>query len=115
PTSGDPPLSVQFTGSSSTDPDNDTLSYDWDFGDGSAHSTVADPAHSYSTDGTYTARLRLDDHHGHISSNTVTIQVGDNTPPTATITGPADGSTYRDGQYIQLHGSASDPQDGALP
>jgi glucose/arabinose dehydrogenase len=44
PTSGPPPLAVQFTGSGTTDPDGDDLTFDWDFGDGSAHSSLADPA-----------------------------------------------------------------------
>ena len=34
PTSGAVPLNVQFTGSGSTDPNSDPLTYDWDFGDG---------------------------------------------------------------------------------
>ena len=37
------------------------------------------------------------------------------TPPTATIETPADESTYRGGQTITLRGSATDPQDGAVP
>ncbi|MDX6673270.1 MAG: hypothetical protein QOH11_688, partial [Solirubrobacteraceae bacterium] len=114
PTSGPHPLVVKFTGSGSTDPDNDTLAYDWDFGDGSAHSTQADPSHTYAADGTYTARLRVNDGHGHTASDSVGIQVGNNTPPTATIASPADGSTYRDGQYIQLQGSGTDGEDGPL-
>jgi hypothetical protein len=114
PTSGPHPLDVQFTGSGSTDPDNDTLTYDWDFGDGTAHSTQADPSHTYAADGTYTARLRVNDGHGHTALDTVGIQVGNNTPPTATIASPADGSTYRDGEYVQLQGSGSDAEDGPL-
>ena len=47
PTSGGVPLNVQFTGSGSTDPNNDPLTYDWDFGDGTAHSTAVNPAHPY--------------------------------------------------------------------
>jgi PKD repeat protein len=115
PTSGAAPLPVQFTGSGSTDPDNDALTYDWDFGDGSAHSAQADPSHTYTANGTYTARLRVDDGNGHTATDTAGIQVGNNTPPTATIISPADGSTYRDGQTIQLKGSGADTEDGTLP
>jgi len=34
-----------------------THTYDWDFGDGSSHSTVAQPAHSFANAGTYTIKL----------------------------------------------------------
>ena len=36
PADGGSPLPVSFDGSGSTDPENDTLSYDWNYGDGSA-------------------------------------------------------------------------------
>lgn len=39
PTLGDPPLTVQFDGSTSYDHEGATLTYCWDFGDASAPST----------------------------------------------------------------------------
>jgi hypothetical protein len=45
---------------------------------------------------------------------TVTVTVG-NTPPTATITTPAAGTTWKVGDVITFSGSATDAQDGALP
>jgi hypothetical protein len=44
----------------------------------------------------------------------VTITVG-NTPPTATITSPPAGTTWKVGDVITFSGSATDLQDGALP
>ena len=62
PTSGPSPLAVEFDASDSSDPDaGDTLTYLWDFGDGSATRTTTSPTttYTYSTDGTYTASLRV--------------------------------------------------------
>ena len=116
PPSGEAPLTVQFRGSDSTDPDGDPLVYEWDFGDGSAGSTEADPTHTYVSAGSYTARLTVDDGLGRNPSTTVAVTVGaGNAPPQPTITQPSNGSTYRDGQVVQLAGTATDPEDGQLP
>jgi PKD repeat protein len=58
-TSGTPPLSVTFTGSAAggTSP----YSFDWNFGDGSAHSSQQNPAHSYTSDGSYNVVLKVTD------------------------------------------------------
>ena len=60
PLGGVAPLTVQFTGSGSSDPEFTTLTYSWDFGDG-GNSTQADPAHTYTSPGTYTATLTVTD------------------------------------------------------
>jgi len=60
PTSGPAPLTVNFDGSSSADPDGSIVSYVWDFGDGGG-STQERPRHTYTVDGTYTARLMVKD------------------------------------------------------
>lgn len=52
---------VSFDGSSSYDPDQDTISYSWDFGDGSAAATGAHPQHSFSTAGHYDVKLTVTD------------------------------------------------------
>jgi glucose/arabinose dehydrogenase len=108
PESGPAPLAVGFTGSGSSDPEGDSLTYDWDFGDGSAHSTAANPTHTYAEAGTYTARLTVDDGFGRFPNDTVTIDASGNRAPVATITAPEDGSTYRDGQAVQLSGTGTD-------
>ncbi len=48
------------------------------------------------------------------ASITVVVNVPGNDPPTATILGPADGSTFVAGDDVELLGEASDPEDGAL-
>src|SRR5262245_42321445 len=71
PLGGVAPLAVQFTGSGSSDPEFTTLTYSWDFGDGS-NSTQANPAHTYASPGTYTATLTVTDQRTGTASRTVT-------------------------------------------
>jgi PKD repeat protein len=52
PTSGDAPLAVSFTDSSTGSP----TSWSWDFGDGTT-STAQNPDHTYTSPGTYTVSL----------------------------------------------------------
>ena len=59
-TSGKVSLTVNFNGSGSSDPDGDTLTFAWDFGDGSS-STEMNPTHVYDTVGSFVAVLTVDD------------------------------------------------------
>ena len=116
PRSGAAPLTVQFNGAGSSDPDpGDTLSHAWDLdGDGAYDdSTAAQTTYTYTAQGTYNASLRVTDSQGAFDTDSVTITVG-NTPPTASITAPATGTTWKVGDIINFSGSASDPQDGPL-
>ena len=114
PSSGSAPLTVNFDGSASSDPDNDPLTYEWDFGDGSMNGSGATTAHTYQDAGNYTATLTVRDDRGGEDSTTIPISAGNN-PPTASITAPAAGTQFRVGQQFALHGTATDAQDGALP
>ncbi|MGH9249255.1 MAG: PQQ-dependent sugar dehydrogenase [Acidimicrobiales bacterium] len=116
PTTGAAPLTVSFDGTGSSDPDGDTLTYAWDLdGDGAFDdSTAAQPTYTYTTQGTHSASLRVTDPEGASDSDSVTITVG-NTPPTAAITAPAAGTTWKVGDVINFSGSATDPQEGTLP
>jgi hypothetical protein len=78
-TSGTAPLTVHFDGSASSDPDGDTLTYSWDFGDGSSGNTVS-PTHVYAHGGSYTATLTVDDGREGSSSTGVGVEVA--SPPT---------------------------------
>jgi glucose/arabinose dehydrogenase/PKD repeat protein len=113
PTFGTAPLQVQLKGSGSSDPDGDSLTYDWDFGDGTSHSTSKDPTHSYTRGGNFDAKLKVTDSKGANGTATVRISVN-NSPPVVTIAAPAVGFKYRDGVAVALAGSATDAQDGAL-
>ncbi len=62
-TTGVAPLAVTFSSTGSKDIDGTIASYSWNFGDGTS-STLASPAHSYTTAGTYTATLVVTDNKG---------------------------------------------------
>lgn len=82
-TSGLGPLTVAFSSAGTSDPDGDALSYAWTFGDG-ATSTAADPSHTYTANGQYTATLEVTDPSGKSATASVRITVG-NTAPTVRI------------------------------
>ena len=74
PTSGSEPLEVTFT-STASDPDGTIKSYAWSFGDG-ATSDQANPVHTYSCAGTYTATIKVTDDNCGIAVSSVEITVG---------------------------------------
>lgn len=113
PTSGGVPLDVSFNASGSTDADGDTLSFSWDFGDGTT-GTGATPTHRYQTAGTYNAVVIVTDGNGGTDNANIRIDVG-NTPPQPTITSPTANQLFRVGETITLTGSATDAQEGNLP
>lgn len=105
------PVTVNFSAVGSSDPDGDQLSYAWEFGDGATGSGLT-ISHQYTVKGRYDAKLTVDDGRGKSTGTTVRIDVG-NTPPSLTVTAPAN---YTDGQAVNLSASGSDVEDGgALP
>ena len=113
PTSGPQPLTVNFSSAGSMDPEGQPITYSWDFGDGSTLSTAANPTHVYTQPGQYLVRLTVSDGVNSTFSTPLTISVG--SVPTATITSPADGLTFRAGNVITFSGDATDPDQGTLP
>lgn len=113
PTSGSPPLTVNLSGSGSSDPDGDPLSYSWDFGDGSPAESGATVSHIYQNSGPYTATLTVSDGRGAAGTATQRVTVG--IPPVATILTPEANPLYNAGDTISFSGSGSDAEDGNLP
>ena len=60
PYSGQPGVALAFDGSASADPNDDPITYFWDFGDGSMGDGVS-PNHAYAAEGVYTASLTVND------------------------------------------------------
>ena len=96
-TYGPGPLTVQFTGSASSDPNSSPLTYRWDFGDGTATSTAPNPSHTFSPPTSaatsYTVTLTVTNNQSLTSQATIQISAN-NTPPQVTITSPAAGTQY---------------------
>ncbi|MFD1188257.1 PQQ-dependent sugar dehydrogenase [Pontibacter rugosus] len=93
---GASPLVVKFTGSKSTDAEGQNLTYAWDFGDGSAIATTANPTHTFTSaeiGKTYKVVLKVTDSKGLSSTKSLTITLN-NTPPVVEITSPAEGTKY---------------------
>jgi glucose/arabinose dehydrogenase len=116
PTSGATPLQVDFSATASSDPDpGDTIGYEWDLdGDGAYDDATGPTAQfTYPDAGSYLAGVRVTDNHGASATDSTAIRAG-NTPPTATITSPTAGFTWKVGDPIAFSGSARDAEDGNL-
>jgi PKD repeat protein len=110
PTGGPVPLTVDFDGSTSSDPDGSALTYSWDLnGDGAfGDATGDDPSYTYTVAGTYTARLRVRDPGGLEDTVNVPITAGSPPVPVIDITSPAPGTTWKVDDAIAFSGSAKD-------
>jgi glucose/arabinose dehydrogenase len=62
-----------------------------------------------------TFRVVVSNGFGSVTSNSATLTVTTNAPPTGTITAPAAGATYRGGDTINYAGTGTDPETGTLP
>ncbi len=88
---------MQFSSNGSYDPDNQQITYSWNFGDGSPVSTQANPAHTFTAPPgvptEYVVTLTVTDS-GQLSAQATLIVAVNDTPPNVTITSPVDGTLY---------------------
>ncbi|MEJ0091490.1 MAG: ThuA domain-containing protein [Limisphaerales bacterium] len=114
PTSGSAPLQVQFSSTDTYDPDPDgPLTYEWSFfGDGTINSTNANPAFTYTTNGNYTAQLKVSDTLGNLGFASVTVTVG-NHRPMVQINWPPNGGVFDWNKPFSYSGQVFDTEDGS--
>ncbi|MFQ5581507.1 MAG: PKD domain-containing protein [Mariprofundaceae bacterium] len=112
PLTGNAPLTVGFNASASTDPEGQTLTYSWDFGDGSTGAGVT-AGHTYAAPGNYTAVVTATDSVGNTDQASVAITVTAlNLPPAVLPTAtPGSGNAPLS---VQFAANASDPDGDAL-
>jgi ELWxxDGT repeat protein len=110
PYSGVRNVAITFSGAASNDPDNDALTYAWDFGDGSTGIGVS-PTHAYTANGAYTLTLTVSDGSATSSPATSTVTIS-NQMPTANTGGPYSG--VRNAAVVFNGAASSDPDSDAL-
>lgn len=97
-TYGPTTLTVNFTGNTSYDPEGGAITYSWNFGDGTALSTAANPQHAFvASNGLpkkFVTTLTVKDNQNQTSVDSIIISVN-NTPPIVNITSPAKNSLYK--------------------
>jgi glucose/arabinose dehydrogenase len=99
------PFTVNFSSNGTYDPDNDKLSYEWNFGDGTL-SPLPNPSKTYTRDGAYTVQLTVSDGVNTAQARPLVIQIG--CAPKVTIGSPKDNSNYKSGDSITVNASAID-------
>ena len=98
---------LSFDASASSDPDDDALTYSWDFGDSTqAEGVIVE--HNYTQTGDYTVTLTVSDSElNHSISQTITVDtVIVNTPPVASI------EVFTNGLIVTLDAASSTDVDG---
>jgi serine protease len=104
-------IAVSFNGSASSDPDNDPLTYRWDFGDG-ATGTGVNPTHTYTGGGIYTVTLIVNDGKVDSPPSTASVTIQEvNDPPVANA-GPDQSVLV--GDTVSFNGSGSSDPDGTI-
>jgi len=93
----------------SIDPNGQSLTFLWNFGDGSPTASGASVAHSFAAAGSYTVRATATNTSGLSASSSITLNVAYPNPNPPTLTSSIT-SAYT-GQSIRFDGAATDPSN----
>lgn len=118
PTSGNPPLTVTFDASASTDQDpGDELTFTWDLDGDGAYDDGTGPmiTQTYTTDGVKVVRVKATDSAGFSETASTSVTVGTPTRPVPVIDAPADGTLATVGSQVSFSGAATGPDGDPLP
>lgn len=115
-TNGPIPLTVNFNGDETSDPNGDSpLTYAWDIDvDGIVDYTTPNIQHTYNSEGTYTAQLKVTDPEGAIGAKTITIYAG-NTQTEFSFNSPVDGGFFNWNDDTNFDLVTIDAEDGTIP
>ena len=98
-----------------TDPGDDTITYIWDFGDGSEQLTVSNEqlpvSHVYADNGDYTVTLTVRDEDGGETVQTLDVRVNNVAPTFDAVNGA---TVVDEGEAVNYSAIASDPGDDEL-
>ena len=111
PYAGEPGQAITFDGSASADPNDDPITYSWDFGDGATGSGVS-PTHTYAAAGNYTVTLIVSD--GALDSAPASTSAEIAVPPAnqAPVANPGGPYAGETGVAIRFDGTTSSDPDG---
>jgi DNA/RNA endonuclease G (NUC1) len=104
PASLDEGNAASFSAAASVDPNGSIVSYDWDFGDGTAASGVA-VNHVFAQDGVFVVRVTTTDNDGLTGTASLTVSVANVAPVVSSL---ANASVNAGGAYT-VSGSFTDP------
>jgi PKD repeat protein len=104
PSSGAVPLTVQFDGTGSSDPNGDALTYAWDLdGDGAYDDgDGAQPQTTFPDDGTYSVAVQVTDEAGRIATDTAEVTIANAVPAIS-------GARVNDGDPASFTAAVKDP------
>ena len=114
PLEGTVPLTVMFS-AQATDPEGESLTYLWDFGDGGISSDLTNPQHIYTDVGTYPARVDVADESGGKAAKTMTITaLSAPTPNKAPVLSLIRNQTVGEGDLLRFTLQATDSDGDTL-
>ena len=110
PSSGYPPLSIEFSAAASFSPSGEIISYAWAFGDGET-ATGIEASHTYLERGVYSVTLTVTDSEGNLGAETRTIEALNRRPNALFQWWPYKQATH---QPVAFDASSSYDEDGTI-